>query len=58
MMAPGCTVGAAIIQSAKTPQCSRSVEAEMSNVEMAAAQLLPVTPSPVSTDTVLDNLTV
>jgi hypothetical protein len=26
----------------------------MSNVEMAVAQLLPVTPSPASTDTVLE----
>jgi hypothetical protein len=53
MTAPGCTVGAATKQSPKTPQYSRSVEAEMSNVEMAVAQLLPVTPSPVISDTVL-----
>lgn len=44
--APGCTVCAAKVQSPRTPQCSPSVEAEMSDAEMTAAQLLPVTLSP------------
>jgi hypothetical protein len=47
MRAPGCKVCAAKVQSPRKPQCSRSVEAGMSNAELTAARLLPVTLSPV-----------
>jgi len=46
MTAPGCIVGTAIAQFPTIPQCSQLVEVRTSDVEMAVAWLLPVTPPP------------